>query len=567
MALPPTRRPTLRQTLGPTLVVAAVSLVAAVLILGPALLPGYTLSYDMVFVPHLPWSPELLGITGGPPRAVPSDAVVSVLSSVVPGWVVQKAVLLATLTLAGLGAGRLLMRDDGRWLGPTAAAVAFVWNPYVFERLVLGHWTLLLGYAALPWGVGAVRGRAGVAWRPLSLATVAAAIGGAQGFVVFGPAMLVVVAVSGSGSRRRWRDTAGLAVLLVLVNAPWWVPGLLAGAGVRVDPTSLAAFAPRADTALGTVGSLVALGGIWNADVAPSGRDGIVVAAATLLLLATAVAGLVVSWSALPAWRRGLVAAAGSYLVVLLAILGPMHSTFARLLSDGLAWGLLRDGQKLVAPLALLWAVGLGGAAGATRHLATREVTRRAAAAVVVALPLAVVPSLAWGAAGRLGSVWYPTAWDRAGDEVSAVRDAGAVLVLPWGAFRRFDWNDGRTVLDPAPRWFGGVAFSDDRLPVGDLLVAPETSVTSALTAQPTDAARAQRAADFGATAAVTEVASTRRPDETGSDVVVTPVPATGPLPPPLPWAPIVAADIAALLTAVAAPFAGALRRRFRLLP
>ena len=32
-----------------------------------------------------------------------------------------------------------------------AAGVFYSWNPYLAERLVMGQWAMLLGYAGLPW--------------------------------------------------------------------------------------------------------------------------------------------------------------------------------------------------------------------------------------------------------------------------------------------------------------------------------------------------------------------------------------------------------------------------------
>ena len=49
------------------------SLVLATLMLGPALAPGYVLSYDMVWVPDLAVRTDTLGLGTGLPRAVPSD--------------------------------------------------------------------------------------------------------------------------------------------------------------------------------------------------------------------------------------------------------------------------------------------------------------------------------------------------------------------------------------------------------------------------------------------------------------------------------------------------------------
>ncbi|MDN5894868.1 MAG: hypothetical protein L0H93_12680, partial [Nocardioides sp.] len=118
----------------------------AVVMLGPALfLPGYVLSYDMVWVPDLSLRPDFLGLGTALPRAVPSDAVVSVLDEVIPGMVLQKVVLAAALIWAGAGAARMV--DGLPVLGRCVAASFYVWNPFVIERLVIGHWTVLVAYA------------------------------------------------------------------------------------------------------------------------------------------------------------------------------------------------------------------------------------------------------------------------------------------------------------------------------------------------------------------------------------------------------------------------------------
>ncbi len=79
------------------------SLALALVLLGPALAPGYVLSYDMVWVPDLALRPDFLGLGSGLPRAVPSDAVVAVLDEVLPGMLLQKLVLVGMLTAGGSG--------------------------------------------------------------------------------------------------------------------------------------------------------------------------------------------------------------------------------------------------------------------------------------------------------------------------------------------------------------------------------------------------------------------------------------------------------------------------------
>src|SRR4051794_31509293 len=122
--------------------------------LGPALGRGYVLSYDMVWVPDLSLRSSFLGLGSGLPRAVPSDAVVAVLDEIVPGMLLQKIVLLGVLVVAGAGVVRLTERSLAAQL---VAVTAYVWNPFVAERLVIGHWPVLVGYAVLPWVIDAAQ--------------------------------------------------------------------------------------------------------------------------------------------------------------------------------------------------------------------------------------------------------------------------------------------------------------------------------------------------------------------------------------------------------------------------
>ena len=437
----------------------------AVAILGPALAPGYTLSYDMVFVPHLDLGRDALGLGDALPRAVPVDAVVALLSSVAPGQVVQKLVLLATLVAAGLGAARLTpTRSTGL---RAVAATAYVWNPYVAERLVLGHWALLVTYAALPWLVLAVSGvRAG----QHGAGPRAVLLGAAAALTPTGGVLAALVALPillWPGGRRRWPAAVGGLCVLAL-NAPWWLPGLVHGGGGDGSRAGVEAFAARGENVLGTVGSLLTLGGVWNAQVVPDSRGTLLGVLATLLFLGLGMLGLKDLRAGLPPPALGgLVVAAGvGAVVAVLAVLPGGTDALAWLIDRVPGAGLLRDAQKWLAPYAVLLApavaLGVGRLASRVRDA---DLRRLVPAAAIVAL-LVCLPDLVWGAAGRLGAVNYPGEWSQVRATLTAARDHGArgdVLVLPWSAFRAFDWNGDRTVLDPAPRWLpGSVVASDD---------------------------------------------------------------------------------------------------------
>jgi hypothetical protein len=123
--------------------------------------------------------------------------------------------------------------------------------------------------------------------------------------------------------------------------------------------------------------------------------------------------------------------------------------------------GLLRDGQRSVAPLALALSVGLGAVADL---LATRWRWR---AAVLVAVPVALLPAAAWGADATLASVQWPVAWQQMAT-ASARLPSGPVLVLPWATERAYPWNGMRPEIDPTDHWLPRRVVGDDALLVGD---------------------------------------------------------------------------------------------------
>jgi hypothetical protein len=455
----------------------------AALVLAPLLRRGYVLSYDMVFVPRQPFTEAMFGLGGGVPRAVPSDFAVALASRLLPADVVQKLVLAGILLGAGYGVVRLLR--DAPPLARACAATFYLWNAYVYERLVLGHWALLLGYAALPWAVGGAldlrAGRPG-ALRRTGLALGVAAVGGFAGGVIVSAVTVVVAGWPGAagrraGGRRRPLRPAGLVLGAALVlNAPWLLPSLLRPAGVPSDPAGVGAFAARADTPLGTLGSLLTLGGTWNAQVAPPGRGSIAVALVSLALLAVAAAGLGRLARCLGgAGTVALAAAAAAGLLVALAPAVPgVAVLFESVVVHVPGGGILRDSQKYVLPLALLQALGFGLGAHRLVAAAGRTPVSAPAAALAVLAPVAVLPALALGAGGRLAPVTYPADWARARALVAQDRVPGAVVVLPWRLYREFGWNADRPLLDPAPRLFDRPVVVDDALRLADRTVGGE---------------------------------------------------------------------------------------------
>ncbi|MCW2898012.1 MAG: hypothetical protein JWO67_277 [Streptosporangiaceae bacterium] len=439
------------------------------LALGPGLSSGFVLAYDMVFVPRPAFTKMTFGLAGTVPRNVPSDAVVTALATLLPADAVQKLVLLAVFVMACTSAASLVPSE--RLTPRLAAGVCYAWNPFVAERLLLGQWALLLGYAALPWVIGAAgsAGERGGGWR-LARALLPAAVGG---FAAMAVSALAAVPVALAGPSARGRALGRTALVLSALSTPWLVTGLLRPSGLPADGVAVQAFAARADTPFGTLGSLVLLGGVWNRETVPAGYGMALTATAWLAVVVTALA-FYIRWSRSaaprPGWAHGLGwAAMAGFAVASLGAVAP--GLLRSLIALWPGFAVLRDGQQYVAPVAVVVAVGFGLAAD---RLPRGDPAGLAMGALAVLAPLALLPSLAWGAAGRLHAVRYPPDWTRARAIVEADPAPGAVLVLPWAAYRGYRWNGRGRVLSPVPRYLSREVILNDAVVVGRTVIPAE---------------------------------------------------------------------------------------------
>ncbi len=426
----------------------ALALVIAVT--GPLLAPGYLLLRDAVSTPRSYLSDDALGLSESAPRALPQDFAVALISHVIDGGLVVKALLIVGLWLAGCGAARLvaLVVPDAGPAGQFVAATIAIWNPYVAERLLQGHWSLLVGYGCLPWVATAmVRLRDGGSGRsalwPLVFWIALAGLT-ATGLMMAATVALVCAAVSGRGLPRRLRATVGVGIS-VLVALPWLMASAL-GASLVTPQAGVAAFAARAEPGLGTLGSLASLGGIWNADAVPGFRTTLFALIGSIVLLGIVALGL-------PAvWRRrsamALLALAAVAVVVPAAMAtGPGIAAVEAIVRALPGLGVLRDGQKWVA-LAMPGYTLAGAGAVVTLR---RWIPTGAAASACCALLIAVLADLAWGVSGNVLSVRYPAGWVAVSAAIDA--DPRPVAVLPAGVMRRYAWSGPAPVLDPLPRW------------------------------------------------------------------------------------------------------------------
>lgn len=464
-------------------------LTLALVVLPPLLSPGYVLSLDMVFGPNADYV-DYLFRTKGPMYygRLPLLVLLDALSMAVADWVIQKLLLLALVTACGVGMYRAVPATSvtARLFAGTVYAV----NPFVYVRLLAGHWYFLFGYALLP--VAVVGIYAYLDPNRERSASLSRAVLPATAVAVFDPHAAVLLAIAAAcvsvclvrPAADRARETCercvSLGIALAGLNAFWLLPALWA---LSTGGTHLAVIGAPDLTAFGTAGtvrgnvplSVAMLYGFWRGgyrvpwDVVPLSA---VVGAYTLLLVA-----------ATHGWYRrrddprvnGLLLAAVVGFVLGLGVeFAPTAPLFRALYEEVSLVRGMRDTQKFVALLALGYAYlgGLGvddvisrvDAEGASPTWDGRPgrrsfvVSRRTLGGVVLcvavlSLPLAYTFPMVGGFSGQLTSTEYPDEWGEANRYLAGDADEYRVLFLPWHQYMDFSWTD-RTVANPSDLYF-----------------------------------------------------------------------------------------------------------------
>ena len=475
-------------------------------LLWPLFKRGYLLTRDAVSTPRSYITPSALGIGDTSARAVPQDAVLAIVSQFMDGGLAVKILLFLALILAGLGAAGLgwyflFPGTRGQALAQGLVAATFaIWNPFVVERLLQGHWSLLVGYGALPWiGLtGAMVMSPGRYTRLTAWAALAASMAVA-GFTPTGAVMGIIFAVISVGLPKRPIDVAELRLAIdhtssplkywqrvlvvlgigLLVTLPWLYPSFLQvshnGPASLSDSAGISAFAARGEGPLGFLGtffSLISLGGIWNADVVPASRSSFFVFFALALQLVLLGVGV---WRFRRSKTRRLVYLwAGAALVATVVITFfsyPFGTHVAVWLVEHIPGaGLFRDTQKWMALMMPIYAVLMSACARAVYEFSYRHkvfgarVDARGAIAVLCVLIIVMLPDAPLATSKHLQPVIYSSSWN---EIIKAVEGSnGDMAVLPAGQLRVFDRTGNRPVLDPSSRLMPVEVLNADDLPV-----------------------------------------------------------------------------------------------------
>lgn len=449
------------------------SVVGTILVLWHLLAPGYVILLDWVPGPHTTFSYD--GVSDY--LHAPVGLLLYAISHAVPGWVVQKLILVALVfSLFYLPIRFFPWR---RYLSAGYfAAMASVFNPFLYERLLSGQWRVVVGYAGLfpliyyLFGFGRER-----TFRAATGVFAVLLLIGMWSVHFFTIGVLIVAAFVAFAVYRdvRSRDSDALArlvrsfvgasLLSLSVSLYWIAPLMLRGTPElsAFEETHFAAFATAEDPLVGVMGNVLTLRGFWAeahawaAQYAMPGDDPFVFYPAFALFVAIVSVG----------WRHarrdpdtrldaGFVAAIAGISVVFAAGISAyfIWSLNHWLLSEVGFWNGFRDTQKWAGVLAFGYALAYGvGASVVTKTFRHGSVWRPLLVAGCLLLPVALAPHLLFGLSGQAVPVSYPASWTAADEAVGDAPRCRAVF-LPWHQYYAVGWNGGRLSGNPAGHAF-----------------------------------------------------------------------------------------------------------------
>lgn len=448
--------------------------IAALLILWPLLGRGYILTLDMVFTPRLAL-----------PEVVTSSyllhASLHVLNMIVPSDVIQKLLLFAILVLSGLGMHRLIgflqtisTPVVTSRLAAYTGGLLYMINPFTYSRFMAGQYSVLLGYAFLPFFVLALLRFLRQPSRGTSLVLAAWILGISivsihtlgLAFVIGCIAVVQTIwhyRIDRARLKQLGLHIVGIATAFILASSYWLLPflqghGPTAASIATFQTSDQSAFATEGSGILGQLIHVIRLQGFWGEGeglyLLPQDRF-------VLWPIVVIVVWVLVVIGAKSLWRRNreicLLLLSSTAIATILAI--GIGTTWLSQYVPFFAG--YREPQKFVAIIALGFAIFVGFAIANIRQKTTKMTGRIIAGVISAVVIVGFTPVMFGGFDGQLVPRDYPADWYTVNEQLSRDDDTFQVLFLPWHLYMRYQFA-GRVIAHPGNGFFDKPIISSD---------------------------------------------------------------------------------------------------------
>ncbi|MGB8197878.1 MAG: hypothetical protein WCF25_12810 [Acidimicrobiales bacterium] len=459
-----------------------------------------------------------LGLFGGLTSGVVGSLLTGLLNWAL-GSVSTWLLFLLFFPTAFLGISRLA---GGSLTSRISAGVLYTVNPFVFNRLFVGHIDLLIGYALLPFAVISALRLQGPLWRyalRVSLWWAALTAITPHFAWIYGVVVLVVavVAASKGALRESVERLAATIASFFIMSMYLLLPHFVTTLATSNGPSSLALYQTSGDSRFGLFGNVAGLYGFWRLGPGPTLPKNLI-SGWPFLFLAIFLVAVTGAWVALrktrtssgddaeaieadpgrtpisdllqseptstdsepPASRAfmavSLLAVGIIGYLLALGSQGPTGALFRWCYVHVPFFAIMREPQKFLMLLAISYAVFFGwGISHISRLMTSTKATRAAVAALVlgIALPLGYTPTMFNGLSAQIAPSHVPSSYQEA--NVLMGNGAGNVLALPWHLYLSYPFTNDRVVANLTPSLFTRNVISGDNVEAGGV----ETQSTS----------------------------------------------------------------------------------------
>ncbi|MFA5130519.1 MAG: hypothetical protein WC477_06445 [Patescibacteria group bacterium] len=504
----------MKQTLNKKYLFCFLPLLLAVVLLWQLLLPGYILTLDMGFVPHIP-RPMLAA--GAIASGLPHAWVWYMLGLFLSGWIVQKIILLILFIGLPVIAYHFLLPKNFSRTARLWVALFYTINPFVYTRFLAGQWGILYAYALAPLVVSFIlelipsfqegaRSEERGARRnleitfsrfsllasrislPVSLALVcifSLHIGAMLLLAMAGVYIWRFVALKGSRVKICLEGAIQAGILAVL-TAYWTIPALLNRQAMTVGTFGSKdwnAFQTAAHPVIGTLGNVLTLYGFWG-EQNPWAKQFIFLNHSwhLIAIISGCLIGVLIVIGCIALFRDRTTRSRGFFLlVVLIASIifscgvgtGIFQSFNLWLFEHIPFWIGFRDSQKWSALIVICYSIFAGTGLNylsdnpaikqfnnLTIHLSTMFIS-------CVAILIYTFPMLL-GFSGQLQPSWYPASWDKVDTILKQDSNCKAIF-LPWHMYYSSTHANGILISNSAKSYFHCSVLTSQDVELGDI--------------------------------------------------------------------------------------------------
>lgn len=456
-------------------------IILVLLILAPVLKPGFILSLDHVFTP----------IFKKPDLPAGEFYLVSwffyLVSKIIPSFILEKIWLFLILFLVALGSFRLLPTKS---IFPKIFAGTFyLFNPFIYDRLLSGQWRLLTSYALLPFlfkilfefkkepdfkkTLEIILLLSLISIFHLRTLTVV--------LVIF--AIYILLIISQNLKNKEYLISFFKQIVLIgagffILNFYWIVSLFRHSNDLRfnVDSSQIFAFQTVADQKLGLFFNIFSLYGFWGEKgFHYQNLKDLVFGWQFLIVLIW----ILVTLGIFGGLRQKKIRDEVLILLILIPIAAifsagvafkPLEIVHLFLEKNFFIFKGLRENQKFSEVLVLAFVYFGGWGLQFILEIFKKEKFFKAGfAAVAIALPLFYSSGLIWAAKGQIKTYQYPKSWYSVNQTLNFDQENFKILFLPWHRYLSFGFTDGKIIDNPAPIFFNQEIISADNLEFGQI--------------------------------------------------------------------------------------------------